>query len=430
MIKRNILPAILLVAMTTTAGAQVASTDVREAAYEAVSTQYLRLVGDPMHTALYFDIDRVWNYNLYEHSRWGGGLRLAMNNMGRTVSSLTTDAYLGYGTYDKRWKWGVRVDARLAGTHGSHLYATYLNDLVATASRSLDAYQLTNINYNSSFMTSRFNRVHRATIGWQYSPFKPLTLNLEARLSREQSLFYYTPQQSGLLYPDGSFQPEAELAEARLLIRHTSGWSGEALFGLSTDSKYLYSRILTQYSHRRRHQHLATDLFLQSGLNLSATEGTPYSRMFDLGGSSPCALLFYRTLLTATPNEFTSNAFLLASLRVATSRPLFNLFSDLLQLGSRPSPFVQLTAAWGHLFGQDEHGCLAVGADGTPYNGMPLQSPYLGIVEPTLGIDGLIRWGITEWGVAVAYRLTPTAATYHRSGRDNLALLFTAQLAL
>jgi hypothetical protein len=55
----------------------------------------------------------------------------------------------------------------------------------------------------------------------------------------------------------------------------------------------------------------------------------------------------------------------------------------------------------------------------------------MGIVEPVVGIDGLMRWGLVDWGVAMTWRLVPAGAPYRRSGwRENTTLLVTASLAL
>ena len=135
--------------------------------------QYLKLFGNPDRHALYFNTDRLWSYNLYEHSRWGGGLRYSWNNVGATLKSLTSDVYLGYGTADKRWKWGVNVDAALAKPINWHLYASYFDDLIPVGTRHMDTYQLTDISSYTNFMSRRFSSVRRLALGMRFNPSKP-----------------------------------------------------------------------------------------------------------------------------------------------------------------------------------------------------------------------------------------------------------------
>lgn len=69
--------------------------------------QQVRLRGDTAGTALYLDIDRVWCYNLYEHSRWGAGLTVENARKGLAVS-----VWGGYGVEDMEVKGGVALRGR------------------------------------------------------------------------------------------------------------------------------------------------------------------------------------------------------------------------------------------------------------------------------------------------------------------------------
>lgn len=397
-----------------------------QVAYDFVSSQYIRLVGNPQRCALYFDMDRLYNFNLYEHSRWGGGLHFVWNTNGHILNQLTTDAYVGYGTKDHRWKWGGQVDLLWNEVHQPHLYVAYMDDLAAVATRTLDNYQLFNFSQNSHFMSRRFHRVRRATVGWQWTVWKKLVINIEGRFSAEQRLFHSVNTfASDLIYPD-SFLANDNLTEMRLAMRHPSGWRGETTIG--TGGEYFFSRTIGQYSRTFKTGIFNLAVFSQAGIVFSPLNADiPYSRMFDLGGSWGVGYCFQRTLLTAKSNEFTADVFGFLSARLSVREPLYDVFSDLFQLGSCPRPFVQLGAAWGTLWNQDANGQqqIALGS----FDNLTLQAPNHGIIEPVIGIDGLIRWGITDWGIAAAYRITSTSATYHRtSPRDNLALLISITL--
>ena len=50
---------------------------------------------------------------------------------------------------------------------------------------------------------------------------------------------------------------------------------------------------------------------------------------------------------------------------------------------------------------------------------------------PVMLIDGLLVWGLVDWGLGVVYRLTPASAVYHLTEpKNNFALFFTATLEL
>ena len=51
--------------------------------------QLVRLNSEKSKNALYFDLDRVFNYNLYEHARWGGGLRYDINFSKKRFKTLS-----------------------------------------------------------------------------------------------------------------------------------------------------------------------------------------------------------------------------------------------------------------------------------------------------------------------------------------------------
>ena len=99
------------------------------------------------------------------------------------------------------------------------------------------------------------------------------------------------------------------------------------------------------------------------------------------------------------------------------------LYNNLFSVGSNPRPFVGLTAFWGTLWGQDANGRKTLET-------FVLQSPYEGLLEPVVGVDGIVRWGAVDLGAAIAYRIAPHSAPYHRNSvTQNLVLLISATLA-
>ena len=374
--------------------------------------QYVRLFGKPTETALYVDLDHVWSYNLYEASRWGLGARLAIHPeiLGRRATYI--DGYVGYGLRDTKWKGGLGI--KLPITKKSTVNVSVRRDYEKAASRSLSSYNITNISSLSAFVTRRLCDHLEAIVGYTYGG--RWTLGAEGRIYMGHRLF----EGGTLLYAvDGDKLPREDGAVLRLSASDKHGFTAEVILGATWPEVKPVARALAQYDKTSKRKALTTTLFLQGGLT---APGTPYTYMFDLGGTYGAPICFNHTLQTALPNEFTANLFMFVGAKVATTKPLWNFDLREVQLGSHPVPFVQLTAAWGTLWGQDGNGQLF-------YEWLPLQAPNMGIAEPAAGIEGLLRWGLTDWGIAAAYRLTPPQAPYARlDTRSNLTLLLTAKL--
>lgn len=374
--------------------------------------QYVRLFGEPTETAFYVDLDHVWTYNLYEASRWGMGARLAMHPTLFDRRATYIDAYVGLGLRDMKWKGGLGTRLPLS-VHGT-LTASLRRDYVKAANRSLSTYNITNINSLSAFMTRRLCDRYEAAVGYIYSD--GWTLTTEGVIYMGHRLF----DGGCLLYDiDGDPLPREDGAMLRLTAADGKGLSAEVLLGATWPEAKPVARAMAQYSTTKRQKVFTTSLFVQGGLSVP---NTSYTYLFDLGGTYGAPICFNHTLQTALPNEFTASLFTFVAARVATTKALWDLDIPNVQIGTHPVPFVQLTAAWGELWGQNVDGQMF-------YEGLSLQAPYMGIAEPAAGIEGLLRWGVTDWGIAAAYRLTPPQAPYTRlDARSNLTLLLTAKL--
>ena len=377
--------------------------------------QYITLWHNDKGSSLQFDVDRLWSYNLYEHSRWGGGLKYDIALKGKTFDILSLDGYVAYGCEDRRFKWGAKADFQGYAPGKSHSYIEFFHDLTNDGSRSLNKYSIRDFTASGSFMTRLFSDTYRLTIGNCTRAKHNHVFGVELRLSHERYMW------GGINLAEWNDFLSQNYLEGHLYFSNTSGWKGDLAAGYTTGieaDSMLFVRVLTQFDHLYSFSVFNIHLFLQGGLTSLAV---PYSRMFDLGGTFGAPLYFRNSLLTARPNEFTANTFAFLSLRFGPSNPLCRLWSPLLQMGTYPVPFVALHAAWGHLWGQRD--------DGRLWDSLELQAPHLGIGEAIAGVDGLFRWGLVDWGVAVAYRLTPPQAPYHfTQTQDNLALLVTAAL--
>ena len=380
--------------------------------------QYVKLTGDTSRTALYFNADRVWDYNLYEHSRWGGGLRLVVHPARLVFDEVAADASLGYGVYDEQWKYGVALTER---RHGNTFYQRFRRDYFAAGSRRMDSPWSDGGQPLGSFWARRMTDETRVTLGMHRRTGR-CRWAVEGEWRRRGMLF----DGNRLLYLNqGESIGRSRLVAARLMMSLTCGFSAQLELGHILDppgggSPHL-ARLLTRYNRTFRLSPLLLKVYAQAGVTPPATE---YADMFDLGGTYGAPVLLGNNLATARPNEFTANLFGLVSLRLRTAKPLYRVYSTLFSVGSNPVPFVGVNAAWGRLWGQGTDGRLV-------QQGILLQAPDRGIAEPVAGVDGLVRWGVVDWGAAVVYRLVPPSASYHlATPADNLTVLITASLTL
>lgn len=378
--------------------------------------QYITLWHNDKGSSLQFNLDRLWSYNLYEHSRWGGGLQWTSAPRKVDGTRIILDGYLAYGTQDRQWKGGIGNEIMFGRSpHGLTQYITVWRDYQAVGSRQLSSGRYDDPASLSAFMNRRMS--DQAGMVWGYRwRVRGTEHSIEGRMTLGGRLF----NNERLLYRIlGDTLVEEDAFLLRWLMKLPQGITTQIEAGGTLPQYSLVARLLAQYDHSFDIGAFELHTFMQAGIT---PPSTPYIYMFDLGGTFGAPLYFRNSLLTARPNEFTANTFAFLSLRFGPSNPLCRLWSPLLQMGTYPVPFVALHAAWGHLWGQRDDGRLA-------WEGFDLQAPHLGIGEAIAGVDGLFRWGLVDWGVAVAYRLTPPQAPYHfTQTQDNLALLVTAAL--
>lgn len=367
--------------------------------------QYLRLAGDTSRTSLYLDAGRIWNYNLYEHSRLGVGLRLNIHH------KLTADAYVGYGIYDEVWKYGGRLTEHFNEIRQESFYQMFVLDYFAAGSRRLDSPLDEGGGLLGGFWSHRMTEQARATFGYRWRT-SWAAWAVEAAWTKSGRLFdkyrlLYNNQGDAIVY--------YSYFVGRILMQHPAG----VRLQVEASPSFEIARLLVQYSRSFPLKYLTLNVFAQGGISAPQSD---YENMFDLGGTWGAPVYVGIGLATARPNEFTANNFTFVSLRLQTARPVFNIFSSLLNLGSDPIPFVALTAAWGNMWGQD--------ADGRKtWQEMALQAPHYGLFEPMVGVDGVLQWGAVDWGLALTYRLVPAMASYRlANAHDNLTLLITATL--
>lgn len=376
--------------------------------------QYLPLYTDKDY-ALYLNLGSAYQFNLYEHSRAEANFYFVTPNGAQNKKQLQVSAYGAYGFFDQGFKYGAQVAVQNPGACQWRPYISFRDDISQAGSIRLDNYELLSPEYNVSFVASYFSRIRELQVGISGLPAAPftsgtlatLTLTANARYIREWNLF----DEFGLLYPN--LHPEekpdhfTDYLEGHMLLQW-NGWSLDIQGGAYKDNhESLYIRTIVQYN--RRH-----DLTKKAYLRLFGqmgwvSQGASSTRRFDLSGTRGTYYYFYNSLLTVRPNFFYADHFFRTS---AAFYPFGKVWDFEL---SHPEPFVQLGAAYAPA-------ALNMGLD---------PDTYLALLEPAIGIDGILRWGVLDLGVAFAYQLAPTTAfNYNPEPYNNYALTFIAKLIM
>ena len=383
-----------------------------------VGAQSFRLTKYDAPNALYINTDRLFGFNLYERWNFQASMLWVSPNQNaaqqrKVFGRWTAGGYLGYSCGPKEWKGGVNVGLRLPGVHDVRMNLWAYKDFERAAWRRFGDWTTLMPSSNINIMASRFMAVKGIDFDLTFSPQRQWDIVLGASEKWEDNRFDAT----GLLYPaiDASQQaPVKRFTEVYSEGKWTGGFR-YALYGgiMSDESLHPFFRGITQYQGKIGDSGLG--IFAQLGF---ATEGTPYSRMFDLSGTGGALYMFSNSFLTVRPNTFTANYYAHLCLNYVAPMPLWELS------WSKPKPFLQLNAMWGGLLGQDSQGQRH-------WDGLALQAPCKGLLEPATGFDGLVYWGLIDLGFGVAYQICPLSAPYlNEEPSENIAFVIVANFIL
>ncbi len=398
------------------------------------------------HTDISFDLNQLYNYNNYEHNRWGAGFNLTTplhydTRYGTNFQNLFyASVNVGYGTGDQAWKYGADLQLRFPRYIFRQFSVSFHHDLEKIGGHSFKAYNILNTTENSTYFSSRYSAIDRLAAGIQLDLPGKSFLSAEYRHSGERLLFNAV----NLLYPakyEEDAQPKNYFDEAHLSLTYGDDWLFDLLLGKvhikgagplgGNESYNSFWRLVAQYSHTFSFKDKGGSFSLFAQAGTTGSSDVPISRRFDISGTGGTFYYFRNTLLTVRPNTFMADGFFQGSLSYCFGFNLWNLKR------SKPRPFLQLNALWGMLYGKDEkiydlQSGQLIGMNPT-YAGLPsairLDAPTEGLLEPVVGFENLIRWGVLDIGVAAAYQLTPKNAFYHLDNfLDKFAVMCIAKL--
>lgn len=408
-----------------------------------VASQKLNIEHTFGHTSVGFDLNSLYNYNIYEHHRWGAGFDIITPIKYDTrygslfQNSIAANAYFAYGTGDEAGKYGGSIELLFPRAVFRSIGIAYQHDLQRIGSHSFNEYNLLNTSDNSTYLSSRYVGMDRIAAKTKIDPSGPSILFIEYIHSRERYLFDATR----LLYPsinDNDAMPYSIYNEIFIKLYYGDHWkfslltnvtaSDDNVFRINSNPLFSldYVRFLSEYSNTISFTNSLQQLslFAQCGFILG---DAPFSRRFDLSGTGGCFYYFNNTFLTVPPNTFLSDAFVLASIRYTAGISLWK------STISEPHPFLQLSAVWGMINGKnviDGTGSFYLEGSKPPQQ-IALTAPNKGLLEPCIGIDKLLRWGVVDLGIATAYQLAPKNSSYHIDNFwDKFAVMLIAKLII
>ena len=370
------------------------------------------------------DLNKLFNYNFYERSRWGLGIE-TNDKLSRWMS---VGGYFGYGFGDKAWKYGGHLNFYFDRYKNYNLGFLYSQDIEPAGSSFKKDYNLVSINYNYNYTMYRYQDVRAAEVFYTMPLFSYTKGKLSFRYSRESYLY----DNNNILYPsenpvgtgfstdfaEASFDIEWRYKQQRIRtpyfefkVNNSTSFPTLKLSytrGVSVfNSDKSFNRIMLEYT-----QYISTlnnNLFTIYASAGHISKNAPYSRLFNVVGTNNFKYYFNNTFLTLAPYSFSSTDYANVSLRYDWNKSLWNTFI------SKPQLSFQLNSIIG-----TSHGI-------TTADGINFQAPEKGIAETAICINDLINIGITKIGIGAAYRLSSYNSP---SPADNMSVFFNIRIGM
>jgi hypothetical protein len=366
-----------------------------------------------------FDLGRIISKNEYENTRLGIGIYTNENWLKR----LSIGGYVGYGTKDKAWKYGVSGEWTLQKSHDLRLTYLYQNTLKETGKNLAGNSQEWKDNYWRNIVAFKFERAIEHKVKFTYHPFRPLQLQAAFSTKNISPLFDYVFQGNLLknyasddlyLSVRYSFNEKfGTLGKERMLLS-----KGNPVVALNytrginwlRDKSFIYNKWETSIDLIAYNGRVGqSDLHLAGGI---VDKTLPYGLMFTGEGSRGdfVSVSVKNAFQTMHPYEFLSDRYLHLFYTHDFGSLLFRTKSR------RPELKIAYNAAWGIL-----HESAAYGTDFKTLNkifhegGLIINKlysiPIMNIFSFNCGIGAFYRLGyhtLPEWTENLAVKLSFT----------------------
>jgi len=368
-----------------------------------------------------FDIDlgRLMSANVYEKTRLGLGIYTNEN----LLKHLSVGGYFGYGTGDKKWKYGGEIEWTIQKSHGLKLKYIYQNTL-KEAGKNLSSSSLEwNDNYLRNLLASRFDRVAEHKFEAKYQPFRPLQLQASFSSKNMTPLYDYNYKNlpiADFTADDVSFklryyvnEKYSTIGKERVLLT-----PGNPIFSVSYTRGVNFSRAESPIYNKYE---ISVDLRAYNGRigqsNLRLAGGyidrdLPYCLLFTGEGSRDklFSLFIPNTFQTMQPYEFLSD-------RYAQVFYSHNFGTLLLKTKHFSPEFViAYNAGWGKLNNPENHDIAFLQANHIFQEGGLIiknivRIPLYKIATFNIGLGGFYRFGyynLPDWKDNLALKLAFT----------------------
>ncbi|MEI6764272.1 MAG: DUF5686 family protein [Bacteroidota bacterium] len=328
--------------------------------------------------------DRLYSSNAIEGNRLGFGL-MTNNKMAKWVS---VGGYFGYGTKDRRWKYGGNAVFTLSHNQEIKLKFAYANDLWAAGQSRLPG--IGGSAYWTGYINTRLDRGEQKSASVSFRCFRYGEFNVSLSQQRLHPEYNFTWSGSGDTLNGNIF----DFTEARIGAKYSfrdnlvDAFDKKVSLGSMYPVLYFsYSRGITgilkgKFRYDKFEMALEKRIRIRNvGLMSFLVEGgyimgdVPYMKLFAARGTydRDFPALIKNSFQTMRPGEFTSSRY--ASLFVSHN------FGSLLFKVKKFNPEISLVQ--GVLFGDIKAG--------KKYNGISVAAPDKGFFEAGLVIDNLIK---------------------------------------
>ena len=145
--------------------------------------------GDFRFGMIDFPIDKFFDINRYENTRFGIGMKLNEN----FNPYVSPDAYVAYGLGDGKWKYRVGVDVRKTLKRDEVFRIDYTDDVGASGrfKQNLWVGKMKIMNTGAGIQTLNYYRYRGFKLSYLNSPTNAFTYKIEASKYKEEALFDY-----------------------------------------------------------------------------------------------------------------------------------------------------------------------------------------------------------------------------------------------
>jgi hypothetical protein len=280
------------------------------------------------------DVTSLIDFNNHEGFRLG----LGMNTNEKFAREVSFGGYFAYGLKDRSWKWGGKMDILISEKLSSTLRILYADDVFESAQTKFfnRKYMLFDGQFYRRWLIAKFDRSKLAGAEFKINVIKPLSIQIGAQYSHNQTCFNYSfkkpipldANSSPYQFTNFELQISARLAfKERKLKSESFTFVGNSPYPVVTvnyfrgiqnvlGSDFNYNKLNIKITHKQVYKRLGySEICFEAGV---VFEDMPYSLLYvpRAGGNINWGHTHINFgfdgkdhFATMEPNEFLSSAF-------------------------------------------------------------------------------------------------------------------------